>query len=1700
MRVGITVPIQFSMFSGGIAGASIALGETLRSQGHDVILVNVVGSLEDNKKWWDDCKTLQDKWKVVHVHDPNLHVDVLFEMGALCGSKEERKRIATYHIWVVRKPVILSEIENSIFPLTNTLRNLEGIDQVWCFDIETTSDDLQYLEALCRCPVRAVPFVWSPTPILTHQAEIHLPSWLQMTATALQREKKVIPWSVHISETNTSGSSSCTIPLVGLYEAKRHGFPVCKYKVHNAEHIHRSEFFRQNVLKHTQIDDLSGEFIGRQRVIDLVVEPMSILFSHLRFRKIRPFLLDAAWTGIPLIHNSPLLNDLSGTGIETGYYHENSITDFVKAVAAIHESLANGRGIFRPNGLERIQKEITSRWTPVAPVVQEGWKIAMASIPSGLPVPVPSTSFVSVRPVLEEFVVLFTDMWDSFHPDYNMFLLMLQEASKHFDKKIRILGKGEKDLEGKRPNVLLFGPFGSNWKKPEYKDIPKIHYTGENTEPVRGEKVFLNLGYQHADFIDETYVRLPLWMLEIDWFGANLERIENPKPLPIDRVTQIYPEEISEKKKFCAFVVTNPMNPVRNSAFHSLSKYKKVDSAGRLFNNIGSEIFSDIGGGGGGERKKLEFLKSYKFCLAYENASCQGYTTEKYLHAKAAGCIPIYWGDPKFERDFDIAGCIDARDFTTPEQLIEAVKKMDENPSLYLKAFAVPALDEYHRDLVRRTLSFISFLILRGGGVKENELARIPKMIGAKTSEEAILLAKEREEEILPPKPVVISTPTSSLKTPFLITMANARFIPSLFNFLSSFAKQISAVPDLRARVWLGRDVSDESKHLLRTNFPFADFRDLPETDYQVPQFPDFWAPEHYAWKLWILHNAVHDETLKDRLIFYLDAGIFLCRWPVKWLLTAQENGMCVLQDPRETNDRWCHATFKTKMNMNSAELSAHQIIAGAHAFIGGHSLPTLIFDKALELGKQRELIVGVKWEGMKDGKPYGHRHDQSILSLLTLRSSCPTYPLDELYCDTSLRDTFQKGKSLYVHRGNFRLHCPFAKNIDEAHVINLERRSDRLEKLWANCPTFKGRVNRFSAIEGNNLHLTPALARLFRPHDFFWKKAIMGCALSHLSLWWKLVNEHRDIQSFLILEDDVKFQDGWEKKWEEAGNFLPEDYDVVYLGGILPPNRNGFEHLKEKVNPYFSRVAENTMFGQKTPNRYFHFCAYAYLLSRRGAEKIFAMMDERDGYWTSADHMICNEVTKMNLYFLDPLVAGCYQDEDPKYQASAFNDFSRIDNFDSDLWNNDERFTIQEVQTCLDSAPKDINILEVLKDCGVSRTVVKPGTKPNLQEILKKIREWKPETWKDRTAVNEMEKAFVFLRRSSDPYEDPKLSEIQDALAAWKLQEHSGEPLWSNIRDALQTWKELPLLKQSPPGNPKKRIVCLETHNLTQELLYESKWLQELLGKDIPLIFEKISLDSEPPVDSPLVCIQKPYIEVYHTLLKKWSTHGKTFYILHLSDEHINDPIDSYSLEGCQGVLRMYSRPDISPDISNKVKTIPLGYHWTLSNGSDNPFDKTPRLPFRNYKWSFLGTSWGQRDQIFQPFKSLDPHRFVLFDSWDSNKKVGRDEYISTMLDSYFVLCPPGNNPETFRLYEALECGCIPLYIKSENDDKLIETLINEIGLLPASSWQEGFVLLQHLLNNIEMLESYRRTILTRWVTYKGRLSLDIRKLLRII
>ncbi len=261
------------------------------------------------------------------------------------------------------------------------------------------------------------------------------------------------------------------------------------------------------------------------------------------------------------------------------------------------------------------------------------------------------------------------------------------------------------------------------------------------------------------------------------------------------------------------------------------------------------------------------------------------------------------------------------------------------------------------------------------------------------------------------------------------------------------------------------------------------------------------------------------------------------------------------------------------------------------------------------------------------------------------------------------------------------------AEGIDRAFVVNLDRRPDRLDTFWDDHPGLEASVERHPAVDGREITLTPDIARLFACNTFGWSKSVMGCALSHLDLWTRLAREPEDT-TWLILEDDVRLAPAWRQIWERdflAGN-IPTDWDLIYLGGALPCNRGSLDRLVEPVSEHIGRIRANDEWKQSPPNRYFHFCTYAYLLSARGARKVLDRIRTHDGIWTPTDHILCNyETGDMNTYLFHPLLAECTQEDDPSYHGTGFDYSGGSGSYDSDIRNSPERFQAEEVDRVRD-------------------------------------------------------------------------------------------------------------------------------------------------------------------------------------------------------------------------------------------------------------------------------------------------------------------------------------------------------------------------------------------------------------------------------
>lgn len=99
----------------------------------------------------------------------------------------------------------------------------------------------------------------------------------------------------------------------------------------------------------------------------------------------------------------------------------------------------------------------------------------------------------------------------------------------------------------------------------------------------------------------------------------------------------------------------------------------------------------------------------------------------------------------------------------------------------------------------------------------------------------------------------------------------------------------------------------------------------------------------------------------------------------------------------------------------------------------------------------------------------------------------------------------------------------------DKVVVINLDKRTDRLDKITEQLNDLGITFERFSAIDGTG------------------KNPIIAGRDSHVEVWKQNLGK-----KVLILEDDAYFVEGFQERFDEIIQTLPEDWDVFYLGALI--------------------------------------------------------------------------------------------------------------------------------------------------------------------------------------------------------------------------------------------------------------------------------------------------------------------------------------------------------------------------------------------------------------------------------------------------------------------------------------------------------------------------------------------------------------------
>ena len=251
----------------------------------------------------------------------------------------------------------------------------------------------------------------------------------------------------------------------------------------------------------------------------------------------------------------------------------------------------------------------------------------------------------------------------------------------------------------------------------------------------------------------------------------------------------------------------------------------------------------------------------------------------------------------------------------------------------------------------------------------------------------------------------------------------------------------------------------------------------------------------------------------------------------------------------------------------------------------------------------------------------------------------------------------------------------------------------------------------------------------------------------------------------------------------------------------------------------------------------------------------------------------------------------------------------------------------------------------------------------------------------------------------------------------------------------------------------------------------YSDKWIYEILNK---IEFEVIQSEKDLEREDILIIVDSS-IEKKKKIYTKLELICSKMFLIHLGDEagvyDLSLVYNKFNYVWRTFCLNRYFN-------NKKVSCLPIRYK------SGTLFKK--EAIERKYKWAFLGTPHksSRHDLLFQlsDIKPSFSHKTKKFD--EGIVDVGKMSEILT--STIFIPCPNGFfHPETYRLYEALECGCIPIV---ENAYKYYDRLFPNNPFIKVDRWIEAKSVIREWRD--DQIKQKREECGTWWSQYKKQLQ----------
>jgi len=266
------------------------------------------------------------------------------------------------------------------------------------------------------------------------------------------------------------------------------------------------------------------------------------------------------------------------------------------------------------------------------------------------------------------------------------------------------------------------------------------------------------------------------------------------------------------------------------------------------------------------------------------------------------------------------------------------------------------------------------------------------------------------------------------------------------------------------------------------------------------------------------------------------------------------------------------------------------------------------------------------------------------------------------------------------------------------------------------------------------------------------------------------------------------------------------------------------------------------------------------------------------------------------------------------------------------------------------------------------------------------------------------------------------------------KLSSHYPPKNLGKIRFILLTVDYSPSKSKKSPNvpkhSPKKEINLIWQTPAGGYTDFEFEYITEVLFADFSQnrFFEhrsfKTVLDNSVIIYSNNNNYPHPFFFLY---LEAFLRQGFRFSLLHLSNENLNHNCDYYVK--AHHVFRNYFDTNIT---AKNITYIPLGFQSGF-------FNREGKISFsdRSCEAAFIGEPKSDRAELIKALEKLDSAFIHTTKTWNCPTALSQKECIEIYKRTKYLPCPKGySSPDSFRICEALEWGCIPILRRYGGED----------------------------------------------------------------